>query len=411
MTAPLSAPLSAPGSTPVFAPGRPPLRLPWPRQRAVALARPALVEALAAWPGVVVHTLEELYQPPASSLAPHRPAAALTPATGSRLVQHLIEVADPAGFGSCHGLLACGSSWLYEANPANAAERDSIALSTRAVLIRLLRRHWNPAAVPPGWWRRPSPPLRVDHPLVLLATHHNPNYHHWLTLPGLAPLMLQERFALATPPGTAAGLTAPPGRPLPPFVRPLLGLLAPELPVLEAAALTAPRLRFALQEHGSAVVVSPALLAWWRRRWQSLVPPPPGPGRRKLFISRRGARSRRCLNEAALIARLAPLGFEPLCLETLPVREQLEAFAAAAVVVGVHGAGLTNLVACRPGATVLELLPGDGPFNHYFLMASVLGLRHGHLIGRRLDPACDDFTVDADQLLALLALAGVEIPA
>jgi capsular polysaccharide biosynthesis protein len=108
---------------------------------------------------------------------------------------------------------------------------------------------------------------------------------------------------------------------------------------------------------------------------------------------------------------LAPLGFEPLCLETLPVREQLEAFAAAAVVVGVHGAGLTNLVACRPGATVLELLPGEGPFNHYFLMASVLGLRHGHLIGRRPDPACDDFTVDADQLLALLALAGVEIPA
>lgn len=394
----------------MFAPGSPPLGLPWPRQRAVALARPALVEALAAWQGVVVHTLEELYQPPAPSLAPHRPAAALTPTTGSRLVQHLIEVADPAGFGSCHGLLACGSSWLYEANPANAAERDPIALSARAVLVRLLRRRWNPAAVPPGWWRRPSRPVRVNHRLVLLATHHNPNYYHWLTLPGLAPLMLQERFALATPPGTALGLTAPPGCPLPPFVRPLLGLLAPELPLLEAAALTAPRLRFALQEHGSDVVVSPALLAWWRRRWQALAPPVSHPGRR-LFISRRGARSRRCLNEAVLIARLAPLGFEPLCLETLPVKEQLEAFAAAAVVVGVHGAGLTNLVACRPGATVLELLPGDGPFNHYFLMASVLGLRHGHLIGRRPDPACDDFTVDPEQLLALLALAGVEIPA
>jgi hypothetical protein len=44
-------------------------------------------------------------------------------------------------------------------------------------------------------------------------------------------------------------------------------------------------------------------------------------------------------------------------------------------------------------------------------MASVLGLRHGHLIGQRPDPACDDFTVDPEQLLALLALAGVEIPA
>ena len=402
--------MSAPGSTPVFAPGRPPLRLPWPRQRAVALARPALVEALAALPGVVVHSLEEAYHAPAPSLAPHRPAAALTPATGSRLLQHLVEVQHPSAFNSCHGLLACGSSWLYEANPANAAEGDGIALSTRAVLARLLRRRWTPAAVPPGWWRRPSRPDRVDHPLVLLATHHNPNYHHWLTLPGLAPLMLQEHFALATPPGTALGFTTPPGRPLPPFVRPVLELLAPELPLLEAAALTAPQLRFALQEHGSAVVVSPALLAWWRRRCRGLFAAAGGPGRR-LFISRQGASSRRCLNEAALFALLAPQGFERLQLETLPVKEQLEAFAAAAVVVGVHGAGLTNLVACRPGATVLELLPGDGPFNHYFLMASVLGLRHGHLIGQRPDPARDDFRVDPDQLLALLALAGVESPA
>jgi capsular polysaccharide biosynthesis protein len=81
------------------------------------------------------------------------------------------------------------------------------------------------------------------------------------------------------------------------------------------------------------------------------------------------------------------------------------------VVVGVHGAGLTNLVACREGTTVLELLPGDGPFNHYFLMASVLGLHHGHLIGQRPDPASDDFRVDPDQLLVLLGLAGVEIQA
>ncbi|MBD2550356.1 glycosyltransferase family 61 protein [Microcystis elabens FACHB-917] len=373
----------------------------------MVLTRPALVEALAALPGVVVHSLEEVYQPPAPSLAPHRPAAALTPATGSRLVQHLIEVTPPASFSSCHGLLASGSSWLYEANPANTAEADSISLSARVVLARLLRRRWNPAAVPPGWWCRPSPPTRVDHPLVLLATHHNPNYHHWLTLPGLAPLMLQEHFALETAPGTALGLTAPPGRHLPPFVRPLLALLAPELPVLEAPALAAPQLRFALQENRSAAVVSPALLAWWRRRWQTLAPPVRHQGRR-LFISRQGARTRCCLNESALIARLAPLGFERLSLENLPVKEQLEAFAAAAVVVGVHGAGLTNLVVCRAGTTVLELLPSDGPFNHYFLMASLLGLRHGHLIGQRPDPARDDFTVDPDQLLALLALAGVE---
>jgi len=85
----------------------------------------------------------------------------------------------------------------------------------------------------------------------------------------------------------------------------------------------------------------------------------------------------------------------------------LEAFASAAVVVGVHGAGLTNLVACQEGATLVELLSGDGPFNHYFLMASCLGVRHGHLIGARPDPASEDFAVDPDALLALLARRGI----
>jgi capsular polysaccharide biosynthesis protein len=176
--------------------------------------------------------------------------------------------------------------------------------------------------------------------------------------------------------------------------------------VLEAAALSAPRLRFALQEHGSSVVVSPELLAWWRAIIRSLAFPA-GP-RRRLFISRRGARARRCLNEDAVMAHLAPLGFARVDLEGMPVRRQLEAFASASVVVGAHGAGLTNLVACREGATLVELLPGEGPFNHYFLMASCLGLRHGHLIGSRPDPASDDFTVAPDQLLALLARCGIE---
>lgn len=385
-----------------------PVLAPWERARAVALARRPLLERLAALPGVTVHTLAETYQPPVASLALHSPARPFTPAARSELVQHLVEVTRPAGFSGRHGLLAAGRCWLYEANPANAAEPDRLSLSSRAVLARLLRRRWNPAALPPGWWR-PSPrPRPVAGPLVLLSTHNNPNYHHWLTLPGLAPLMLQRHFGLAVEPGTRLGLTARPGCPPPAYVGPLLALVAPELPVLEAASLTAPHLRFALQEHGSAVVVSPALLAWWRELWRGRGAPSAGP-RRRLFISRRGARGRRCLNEDAVLARLAPWGFERLDLEALPPREQLEAFASAAVVVGAHGAGLTNLVACQAGATLVELLPGDGPYNHYFLMASLLGLRHGHLLGTRPNAASDDFTVDPDQLLALLAQCGIGV--
>jgi hypothetical protein len=378
-----------------------------PRRREVALARQAVLERLAALPGVSVRSLDESYQPPDASIALHPAAPTFTPASRSRLVQHLVEATAPVGFSGCQGLLAAGSAWLYEANLANAGEPDRIGLSRRALLARILSRRWNPAAVPPGWWRRPVTPRSVPGPLLLLASHNNPNYHHWLTLPGLAPLMLQRHFALPDEPAATLGLTAPAGQAAPAFVDPLLALVAPDRPVLRATALTSPWLRFALQDHGSEVVVSPALLAWWRDIWRAQAPSP-APPRRRLFISRQGARSRRCLNEAALLARLLPLGFERLQLEALPLRSQLEAFADAAVVVGAHGAGLTNLVACQPGATLVELLPGEGPFHHYFLMASLLGVRHSHLIGERPHPGRDDFTVEPDQLLALLALCGIE---
>jgi capsular polysaccharide biosynthesis protein len=38
-----------------------------------------------------------------------------------------------------------------------------------------------------------------------------------------------------------------------------------------------------------------------------------------------------------------------------PFRTHIEQFAAAAVVIAPHGAGLANLVFCAPGTTVIEL--------------------------------------------------------
>ena len=44
-----------------------------------------------------------------------------------------------------------------------------------------------------------------------------------------------------------------------------------------------------------------------------------------------------------------------------PLRDQIRSFREADIVVGVHGAGLTNIVFCRPGATVLEIPLANRP--------------------------------------------------
>ena len=74
----------------------------------------------------------------------------------------------------------------------------------------------------------------------------------------------------------------------------------------------------------------------------------------KLYITRENATRRRVSNEGELWAQLEPRGFVKLRLEELTWREQVAAFAAARVVVSPHGAGLANVVFCRPGTRVVE---------------------------------------------------------
>lgn len=74
----------------------------------------------------------------------------------------------------------------------------------------------------------------------------------------------------------------------------------------------------------------------------------------KLYITRENATRRRVSNEGELWAQLERRGFVKLSLEAMSWLEQVAAFAAARVVVAPHGAGLANVVFCRPGARVVE---------------------------------------------------------
>ena len=82
--------------------------------------------------------------------------------------------------------------------------------------------------------------------------------------------------------------------------------------------------------------------------------------------------------------------------------DQLRIFSESILVVGAHGAGFSNLIACTSQAAIIELLPRPGSFTHYYAMADILGLTHGHLMATRCDPETDDFTISPDDLIELL---------
>ena len=104
----------------------------------------------------------------------------------------------------------------------------------------------------------------------------------------------------------------------------------------------------------------------------------------------------------SILGALKSYGFVSVCLEDLSVTDQLRLFSESLVIVGPHGAGLSNLVACTPKAAVVELLPRPGSFSHYYAIADVLGLSHGHLLANYADSETDDFAISPDDLLRLL---------
>lgn len=95
-------------------------------------------------------------------------------------------------------------------------------------------------------------------------------------------------------------------------------------------------------------------------------------GRQRIYVSRRKAPTRRLLNESEIEPWLKAYGFQMVVMEDFPFRRQVEICAAANVLIGPHGAGLTNLLYCVPGSSIGEIAV-SGVFPHYLGMARQMG--------------------------------------
>lgn len=103
-----------------------------------------------------------------------------------------------------------------------------------------------------------------------------------------------------------------------------------------------------------------------------------GAATRRLWVSRGTEGARGVVNEAEVLGALLPRGFENVRCETLSLAEQAALFAEAEVVLGPHGAGLSNAVFCRPGTQLIELF--DAHIEPCFWITSELhALRHAVL--------------------------------
>lgn len=161
-----------------------------------------------------------------------------------------------------------------------------------------------------------------------------------------------------------------------------------------ASALCTPNLRF-----------KPSIVAWLRDKFKRLRSP--GGGQRKLFVSRSGnlrtnpprrllneveinelaSGTRRLLNDDEITNLARGQGFEIVRCEELPFEAQITMFSEASIIVGAHGAGLTNLIFAPTSAKIVEMI---GPrFNReqlvsliFMKLASILGQDFVRVVGK-----------------------------
>jgi capsular polysaccharide biosynthesis protein len=122
---------------------------------------------------------------------------------------------------------------------------------------------------------------------------------------------------------------------------------------------------------------------------------------RRIFVSRANAQWRRLTNEDDCWAVLGRFGFERIFMEELGFQGQFDLMQEAAVFVGVHGAGMVNIMFAPKGLHVVEIFDPGFANPQYYALAGAIGhpywLIRGTSVGEP-NPGYNDLEVNVAEL-------------
>jgi capsular polysaccharide biosynthesis protein len=126
---------------------------------------------------------------------------------------------------------------------------------------------------------------------------------------------------------------------------------------------------------------------------------------RRLFITRSPARGRHLSNMTEVLPILDQFGLEVIDADEMTIEQQMTTFQQADLVVGLHGAGLTNILYRRGGPLrVLEIFPPHQQPIWYYMLAKMYGYAYDFLVGTQSDGVANTrvYAVNLDELRAKL---------
>ncbi len=121
-----------------------------------------------------------------------------------------------------------------------------------------------------------------------------------------------------------------------------------------------------------------------------------------IYVSRSLAKKRRILNEEHVIKTLQEYNFIILNAENLSYLDQISYFNNSFIIIGCHGAGLTNVMFSNNKSKLIEFHPAGYPRSHYMLLSKSKDIDYYPLFGSDSNKN-EDFHVDISSLEKLLS--------
>lgn len=104
----------------------------------------------------------------------------------------------------------------------------------------------------------------------------------------------------------------------------------------------------------------------------------------KIYISRKNS-YRKVINEEDIIKFLEPKGFKVYYLENMTLKEQVQLFANADIIITPHGAGLTNLIFSPISTKVIEFYSPTYTDVSQRMIAETLNLQYRYILGEPIE--------------------------
>lgn len=118
---------------------------------------------------------------------------------------------------------------------------------------------------------------------------------------------------------------------------------------------------------------------------------------KRIYISRSRAKWRKVINEVAIYPILNKYGFELVCFEDYGMADQISICKNADVIMGLHGAGLSNLIFMNKGAKLIEIRPDNvySMYNCFFTLCPHFEISYNYVLCQyALNPLKEDKRVD-----------------